>query len=97
MVHATTGTTVLGGYDNLVAIRKVINKHGGNIWLHADGAWGGNCVFSPKLKHKVDGIENVDSFNINAHKGLGLPTLCSLLINMILVIKLYNAVEDLIL
>lgn len=45
-----------------------------------DGAWGGNVVFSPKYKHKVKGIEYVDSFNLNAHKGLGVPIACSILL-----------------
>lgn len=64
---------MLGGYDNLVKIKEVIDKHGGNIWLHVDGAWGGNVIFSPNLRHYVEGLEFADSFNINAHKGLGLP------------------------
>lgn len=80
LIHATSGTTVLGGYDNLKKIRQVIQKYGRKIWLHVDGAWGGNVVFSSKYKYKVKGIDLVDSFNLNAHKGLGLPIACSILL-----------------
>lgn len=49
--------------------------------MHVDGAWGGNAVFSPKLRPMfLEGLETADSFNMNAHKGLGLPTICSILL-----------------
>ena len=34
MVAATAGTTVLGAYDDLMALSDVCHKHG--IWLHCD-------------------------------------------------------------
>ena len=34
MVAATSGTTVLGAYDDLNALSGVCHKHG--IWLHCD-------------------------------------------------------------
>ena len=45
MVAATSGTTVLGAYDDLNALSDVCHKHG--IWLHCDVII---CVFLFLLK-----------------------------------------------
>ena len=78
LINATAATTVLGAFDNLTEISKVAKEFG--IWLHVDGAYGGAVLFSDKYRHLIEGVENVDSFSINAHKMLGTPLSCSLIV-----------------
>lgn len=71
IVNATQGSTVLGSYDPLEPIADICSKH--NIWLHADGAWGGAVLLSDKLRHKMKGIDRCDSLAWNPHKMMGAP------------------------
>jgi aromatic-L-amino-acid decarboxylase len=71
MVIATTGTTAAGVIDPLPEIVRVC-KHE-NLWLHADAAWGGAAIVSPKLRHHLDGISDADSITCDAHKWLSVP------------------------
>ena len=77
-VNATAGTTVLGAFDDIVKISAVCKAH--NLWLHVDGAYCGSVVFSKTYKHLVNGIHLSDSFSLNAHKMLGTPLGCSIII-----------------
>ncbi len=77
-VNATAGTTVLGAFDDVVSISKVCKTH--NLWLHLDGAYCGSVIFSKQYKHLTNGIELTDSFSLNAHKMLGTPLGCSILV-----------------
>ena len=77
-VNATAGTTVLGAFDDIEIISKVCKDY--NLWLHLDGAYCGGVIFSKKYKHLVKGIELTDSFSINAHKMLGAPLTCSIIV-----------------
>ncbi len=77
-VNATAGTTVLGAFDDVNAIAKVCKKH--DLWLHLDGAYCGAVIFSDDYKHLVNGIEQTDSFSVNAHKMLGTPLSCSIIV-----------------
>lgn len=78
MVNLTAGTTVLGAFDPIRSVREVCDKHG--MWLHVDGAYCGSVIFSEKYKHLVDGLELVDSFSFNAHKMIGTPLSCSIIV-----------------
>lgn len=78
LINCTAGTTVLGAYDDLTKASAVAKEFG--IWLHVDGAYGGSVLLSEKYKHLIEGVENVDSFTINAHKMLGTPLSCSLIV-----------------
>src|SRR5690554_1221539 len=78
MVNATAGTTVLGAFDNVEEISAVCKKH--KVWMHVDGAYCGSVIFSEKYKHHLKGLENVDSFSFNAHKMIGTPLTCSLIV-----------------
>lgn len=77
-VNATAGTTVLGAFDNIELISKVCKTH--DVWLHLDGAYCGSVIFSNRYKHLVKGIERTDSFSVNAHKMLGTPLSCSIIV-----------------
>ncbi|PWI71357.1 glutamate decarboxylase [Purpureocillium lilacinum] len=77
-VNATAGTTVMGMYDPVRAIRAVCDEFG--MWLHVDGSWGGSVCFSRKHRHKLDGCELADSLTINPQKMLNVPMTCSFLL-----------------
>ena len=77
-VNATAGTTVLGAFDNIKNINEVCKDH--NLWLHVDGAYCGSVIFSNTYKHLVEGLEQADSFSVNAHKMLGTPLSCSVIV-----------------
>merc|ERR1711892_230432 len=70
-VNATSGSTVLGAYDDLDGLADVCKKH--SIWLHVDACWGGSAILSNKLKHLMKGSEKVDSIAWNPHKMVGAP------------------------
>lgn len=78
MVNATAGTTVLGAFDDILPISEICKKY--TIWLHVDGAYCGSVLFSNKYKHLIKGVEKVNSFSFNAHKMIGTPLTCSLLL-----------------
>jgi len=85
MVNATLGSTVIGAFDDLTAIRKVLDKFRTGpddwIWLHGDAAWGGAYLLSPKLKAEfMSGSHLSDSFAWNPHKMLGAPLQASILV-----------------
>ncbi len=77
-VNATAGTTVLGAFDDVGQISETCKKH--NLWLHLDGAYCGSVIFSKSYCHLVKGISQTDSFSVNAHKMLGTPLSCSILV-----------------
>lgn len=78
MVNLTAGTTVLGAFDPVRPVSAICKKH--DIWLHIDGAYCGSVLFSEKYKHLIDGVELVDSFSFNAHKMIGTPLSCSIIV-----------------
>jgi len=77
-VNVTAGTTVLGAFDPIDAIATITEKHA--IWLHVDGAYCGSVIFSDAKKHLLKGIEKSDSFSYNAHKMIGTPMTCSIIL-----------------
>ena len=77
-VNATAGTTVLGAFDPIDKIADITEKY--KIWLHVDGAYCGSVIFSDTYKHLIFGIERSNSFSYNAHKMLGTPLMCSLIL-----------------
>jgi len=77
-VNATAGTTVLGAFDPIDKIADITEKY--KMWLHVDGAYCGSVIFSEKYKHLVKGVERSNSFSYNAHKMLGTPLTCSIIL-----------------
>ncbi len=78
LINCTAGTTVLGAFDDIVAAHAIAKEF--NCWLHVDGAYCGSVLFSQQYKQLLKGIELVDSFSLNAHKMLGTPLSCSLIL-----------------
>lgn len=77
-INVTAGSTVLGVFDPIIEISKICKKY--DMWMHVDGAYGGSVIFSKKYKHLIEGAHLADSFTINAHKMLGTPITCSIII-----------------
>ncbi len=77
-IGATCGTTVLGAFDPLEDLAGIAEKY--NLWLHADGAFGGSLILSPRLKRLFKGIEKTNSFSWNPHKLMNIPLICSVLL-----------------
>jgi len=77
-VNATAGTTVLGVFDPIDEIADITEKY--KIWLHVDGAYCGSVIFSEKYKYLIKGVERSNSFSYNAHKMLGTPLTCSIIL-----------------
>lgn len=78
MVNLTAGTTVLGAFDPIQPASEICKKH--NIWLHIDGAYCGSVLFSQQYKHLINGVNLADSFSFNAHKMIGTPLSCSIIV-----------------
>ncbi|RUS77727.1 hypothetical protein EGW08_014515, partial [Elysia chlorotica] len=70
-VVATSGTTVLGSFDDLTAISQVCKTY--NLWLHSDACWGGGTLLSKKHKHLMEGSHLCNSIAWNFHKFSGTP------------------------
>jgi sulfinoalanine decarboxylase/sulfinoalanine decarboxylase/aspartate 1-decarboxylase len=77
LINATAGTTVLGAFDPILPLVKIRDSY--DMWLHVDGAYCGSVIFSKKYGHLIDGVEQVDSFSVNAHKMLGTPLSSSMI------------------
>lgn len=77
-VNATAGTTVLGAFDPIDLIADITEKY--DLWLHVDGAYCGSVIFSDQYKHLIQGLERSNSFSYNAHKMLGTPLTCSIIL-----------------
>jgi len=78
MINLTAGTTVMAAFDPIRSLNAICKKY--NLWMHVDGAYCGSVIFSDKYRHLIDGIELVDSFSFNAHKMIGTPLSCSIIV-----------------
>lgn len=78
LVVATAGTTVMGAFDPMAGIAAICEKQG--LWFHVDGAYCGSVMFSEQHKGLIAGAELADSFSYNAHKMLGTPLSCSIIL-----------------
>ena len=78
MIVATSGTTVLGAFDPLEPIADIADKYG--LWLHVDGALGGTLLLHPTKRDRLAGLHRARSFVWNAHKMMGVPLTCSMVL-----------------
>ncbi|XP_017411095.1 tyrosine decarboxylase 2 [Vigna angularis] len=74
---ATVGTTSSTAIDPLPALGKIAKTN--NLWFHVDAAYAGSACICPEYRHYFDGIEESDSFNMNAHKWFLTNFDCSVL------------------
>ncbi|PRT55836.1 L-aspartate decarboxylase dtxS4 [Wickerhamiella sorbophila] len=77
-INATAGSTVYGSFDDFEAIADAAEAN--DMWMHIDGSWGANVIFSDKQKHKMKGSHRANSLTVNPHKMLGVPCTCSFLL-----------------
>uniref|UniRef100_A0AAU8CHY9 TDC n=1 Tax=Corchorus olitorius TaxID=93759 RepID=A0AAU8CHY9_9ROSI len=63
---ANVGTTSSTAVDPLLALGKIAKSNG--MWFHVDAAYAGSACVCPEFRHYIDGVEEADSFNMNAHK-----------------------------
>ncbi|KAL3645050.1 Tyrosine decarboxylase 2 [Castilleja foliolosa] len=63
---ATVGTTSSTAVDPLRELGKIASNNG--LWFHVDAAYAGSACICPEFRHFIDGVEEADSFNMNAHK-----------------------------
>jgi aromatic-L-amino-acid/L-tryptophan decarboxylase len=71
-VCATVGTTSTTSIDPVPAIADICVRE--NVWLHVDGAYGGNAAAVPEMRYVLAGVERADSFVMNPHKWMFTPT-----------------------
>lgn len=75
-VSGILGSTSCCSFDNLPEIGAVCQKFP-CVWLHVDAAYAGSSFICPEMKHLLDGIEYVDSFNTNPNKWMLTSFDCS--------------------
>jgi aromatic-L-amino-acid/L-tryptophan decarboxylase len=77
-VMANGGTTLTGAVDPLDAVADVCSRYG--VWLHVDGAYGLAAAATPSGAPLFRGLDRADSLTLDAHKWLGVPKACSLVL-----------------
>ena len=78
LIIGTAGTTVMGAFDPFDDLAKLAQEYG--LWFHIDGAYCGSVIFSERFQELLKGANQADSFSYNAHKMLGTPLSCSLIL-----------------
>ena len=68
---ATVGTTSTTSIDPVPEIADICARE--NVWLHVDGAYGGNAAVVPEMRQVLAGVERADSFVMNPHKWMFMP------------------------
>ncbi|XP_052821924.1 aromatic-L-amino-acid decarboxylase isoform X4 [Octopus bimaculoides] len=76
-ICATLGTVSVCAFDNIDELGEVCREH--RIWLHVDASFAGNALICPEYNYLMNGVEYADSFSMNPHKWLHIPTSCSII------------------
>ena len=71
LVVAQAGNVNSGAIDPVGAICE--RAHAAGSWVHVDGAFGLWARVVPSMREICDGIENADSWSVDAHKTLNVP------------------------
>jgi aromatic-L-amino-acid decarboxylase len=71
-VVAVAGTTNTGAIDDVTALAEVADDN--DLWLHVDGAYGLFGRLDDRLTDRYEGVERADSWVVDAHKWLAVPT-----------------------
>ena len=77
VVVATAGTTSAASFDPIPQIAKLCQQH--DVWLHVDAAYAGSSWICPELRDTQKGVAQADSFVVNPHKWMFVPSDCSAL------------------
>jgi glutamate/tyrosine decarboxylase-like PLP-dependent enzyme len=77
-VVAQLGSVNVGAVDPIGALADVCSKHG--VWLHGDGACGLFAAGLPETRTRFRGLERADSVSTDAHKWLGVPYDCGIVL-----------------
>lgn len=70
IVCLQAGNVNTGAFDPAAEICRAARRAG--AWVHVDGAFGLWAAASPKLAHLANGLENADSWTVDAHKWLNV-------------------------
>jgi aromatic-L-amino-acid decarboxylase len=71
MVVGTAGTVSTGAIDSLTEIAAICRE--GNIWFHADGAYGATAAVLPEAPAELAALRLADSVVMDPHKWLYAP------------------------
>jgi len=71
IVCTQAGNINTGAFDPVGEICATVRPAG--AWVHVDGAFGLWAAAVPSLRHRVEGVENADSWATDAHKWLNVP------------------------
>jgi L-2,4-diaminobutyrate decarboxylase len=72
---AAACATSTGLHDDLRTIGAWCRAN--EVWFHVDAAHGGSALLSPRLRARLDGIEQADSMIWDAHKQMAVSSLCA--------------------
>ena len=77
-VVAQLGSVNVGAVEPIGALADVCAKH--RVWLHGDGACGLLAAGVPETRALFCGLERADSLSFDAHKWLGVPNDCGIVL-----------------
>jgi glutamate/tyrosine decarboxylase-like PLP-dependent enzyme len=77
-VVAQLGSINVGAVDPIGELADVCAKH--EVWLHGDGACGLLAAGLPETRALFAGLERADSLSLDAHKWLGVPYDCGVVL-----------------
>ena len=77
-VVAQLGSVNVGAVEPVGALADVCAKHG--VWLHGDGACGLLAAGVSETRALFSGLERADSLSLDAHKWLGVPNDCGVVL-----------------
>jgi aromatic-L-amino-acid/L-tryptophan decarboxylase len=77
-VVAQLGSVNVGAVEPIGALADVCAKH--SVWLHGDGACGLLAAGLPETRALFCGLERADSLSFDAHKWLGVPNDCGVVL-----------------
>jgi len=64
-----------------------------NLWFHVDAAYAGSACICPEYRDYFDGIEESDSFNMNAHKWFLTNFDCSVLWVKVSIMHIFTSIS----
>ncbi|KAG6482264.1 hypothetical protein ZIOFF_058895 [Zingiber officinale] len=73
----TVGTTSSAAVDPLSELGKLAKAF--DLWFHVDAAYAGSVCICPEYRYHINGVEEADSFGMNAHKWFLTNFDCSVL------------------